>query len=203
MKKLIFTIGFLISVNSSAQVQKTAADPQVLSAVQTIYEMGRHQADAGGISSLLQFEVGEGVSVVSEGASTFQIVMAVMNHLRHEPQFDVVTTACQGQNLATAEGLQNCVRQIIERQPAVQANYQPLSITSFLNEIAEWYMESDEMETWFGALDTVKSHIEMQMADKNYQEFVLGYDHVADVFMSIMISADRRRVLVLTGDYGA
>lgn len=187
MKLTIITLFAFVAVplvQARAELKEVNVPLAVQNAVTRNYDLGRSMGDAGGISSLRVFK--------NEKLTTFQIVyniLADQNSLAGE----IGISACR------PFGLVECTRKVVERSDEVQANFQFVNLESFIDTMKTWEFEEGD---WIQSLVTIERYAQSVLG-AGAKSYAYGYDEVADVFTVIMISKDKKTVLIFTGDYGA
>lgn len=185
MKFLI--LGLLLSANIYAQDSKLTeigTNSKVVWAIYNNYELGRHEADNGGISELKAFSNDQNLSVK-------EIVREVMFNL--EITEDITKISCSRFNS------EDCLESTLKGN--VQANYQFTSLMDFIKDMKNWWDQNDQ-DQWHENLEIIENFVLSSVGSKPI-EIAYGYDYVADVFVIITISQDLKTVIVSTGDFGA
>lgn len=195
--KILMTIALLVSFQAftaEKSLKPVTTPDRIEKAVDDIYELARGQMDMGGISSIAEFKN-------TQKMTTFQIVDQIMNDYNlHEMAHNVATNTCEGLREAEAWGRTECVRQVLKHHPYVVSNYGYQNIYSFIKEMRNWV--DPEEEAFNFNLMLVEQYAKKKMGPGS-KVYSYGYDDQADIFVIIMISKDKKDVLVFTGDYGA
>ena len=166
-----------------ADLHARVVPSEVSRAVDYIYELGRHNADSGGISSIALYH--------NNGLAPFHVLKRIMTSRTYAGS--IAETTCHDLNI------NDCVRMVIERRSDISPNYGFSSIFDFISNLQTWEMED---AYWNSSLITVHNFAATVLRN-GYKVYNFGYDHVADVFTIVYISSDYQTVLVFTGDYGA
>lgn len=183
MKK--YFVGFFVFV-SAAQLQAHMLQAQlpeaVFSAMTRAYETSRGEADSGGVSNISVYRN-------TQNLSTYGIVLELLERA----YLNSMDVPCDGKTL------QVCARLILNRDESIMANHQPDDIFLFMEELESWDLQSQNFKS---DVRTMHNYVSRKIG-AGYKSFGLGYDSVADVFDIILISNDKKTVIVISGDYGA
>lgn len=184
MKFVVFVFSILSAQVYAGDLKRVALPSLVKKAREANYKLGREFGDSGGISGLYQF-------VSKPGLSNFQILNSVMK---------LNLGGISKRVCAEAKTLlKDCTQLVIDRNELVISDGQFVSIPSFIEHMKTW-MPGDER--WEKSLFVIEEYFK-RFVRNGFNEFAFGYADVADVFQIILISQDRSRVVVLTGDFGS
>lgn len=185
----LFFLAFSTHADDHNTLEMVSVPSDVSSAVDFIYDLGRYEVDSGGISSIDQY-------TNPHNLSTFQIVKEIMfNSDLQSYAYDVAYNTC------TFISKNDCIRYVLERNDVVQAGFQFSTITEFTSMLMEWELYESH-DYWISSLELIDDYIEEVLGD-DYKVYPFGYDYIADVYAYIMISKDKKNILVFTADYGA
>ncbi|MCC7406131.1 MAG: hypothetical protein IT288_17185 [Bdellovibrionales bacterium] len=188
MKALLFATVALaasLSIAVSAEelaLKKSKLPTAVMTAVSEAYDLSRGNYDTGGISKVVVYKNPKNLSYY-----------AIVRNLLGSYQLDTSENACVDVKLDA------CARLILAHSEDVKANFQPSAFTDFIAEMKGWSIEEAD---FVAKVSTIEGFVLSTLGD-GYKTFALGYDDVADVFDLILISKDRKTVVVVSGDYGA
>lgn len=184
MKKIIGFLLFIISTNAAhAHMQQLQLPNNIFEAMTRAYDMSRGNADAGGISNVSVYRN-------TQGLTTYGIVLELLNRA----YLNSMDVPC--------DGLANevCARLVLSRDESILANHQPSDIFSFMEEMQSWDMQSGN--SFKNDVRLMQSYVARKIG-VDFKSFGIGYDSIADVFDIILISNDKKTVIVISGDYGA
>lgn len=195
MFKKIFIAALFLVVSVSAYADRNSelesvwVPSNVYLAVDTIYDMGRNEADFGGISSIKHYKN-------TKKLSHFKILRDIMFYGKKY-------TSAKGFAETTCEEINKnqCVSLVLKNSEDVRANYGAVNMFYFLDEISDAGF-GDRQNEWLASIDIVKEYVKSIVGTK-YTAYNYGYDDIADVFVIVMISKDNKDIIVVTGDYGA
>jgi len=174
-----------LSIAVSAEelaLKKTKMPSAVIAAVSEAYDISRGNYDTGGISKVVVYKNAKNLSYYG-----------IVRNLLGSYQLDTSENACVDVKLDA------CARLILAHSEDVKANFQPSAFTDFVAEMKGWTIEEDGFDE---KVSTIEGYV-LSMLGADYKTFALGYDDIADVFDLILISKDRKTVVVVSGDYGA
>ncbi len=160
----------------------------IVQAVRHNYDIGRHQVDSGGLASMTLLKN-------TRGLETFQILRELMLSDIVAEVRDIAQMACHSAGLTGTA----CVRGVLDRKSSVRANYQFHTLEGFLADMEGWDMEDSK---WYESLNLIGNYAKGVLG-AGFKSYAFGYDDVADVFAIVMISQNKKTILVVTGDYGA
>lgn len=190
---LLFFLALSFSAAHAGKLVEAKLPKNISTAVEDIYNMGRHEADSGGISSIRTFKN-------NQKLKPFQILSQIMFVVNDG---SVADTACgvfhgAGETL-TASEKNACVRAVLSNNEKMRANYQATDAFEFIEGLREWEIDN---EKWAKSLDAIESYLRSQVG-VHFETYTYGYDDVADVFEIILISKDQKTIILVRGDLGA
>ncbi len=189
--KNLVSLGLLFVVPAIAQAAQLTEVPlssRLRVAVEELYQTTRLDMDRGGIKSITRYQL-------AEPAMTFQIVRSVVaKDFREGEMGGVLKRGCHESG---TDDVTQCAREVLTLGTKGD-------VTEVLRHITESLPDADNdlQPRLSRQLNDIKNLISRSFPNGN-DEYSFGYDDVATVKKSIMISADRKTVLVIVWNLGS